>query len=247
MNSTTTITARGAVAAAAALALAVGLAPAATAQIPGGNASGFVVRVDDPSMSVTTEKELDPVTELPVRVVGTITNTTNATFRCEVPQFNIGGPTTALGFGQVSTAATAAEVYEYYRTGVFTGPAVTNTNGGLVALGSVLDLFPAGSAVGSAETDTRAAHQTARVQGRTGDPRVGGALQFNVPAESTVNYTADLQPSATGDRGDWRASAIFMCRNTSTNDWFLFIGLEDIVDPNPIPESTGSLGSGSIG
>ena len=245
MNSTTTRSLRGAVAAAAALALAAGVAPAALAQVPGGNPGGYVVRVDDDAMVVTVNDK----GEQPTQITGTIENTTTDNFRCEVPQFDVGGQLTAIGYGQVTTAAAAAETYEYYRTRVFTGPSDTNANGDLISCGSALDAFPAGSAIGSAEADTRQAHSEARVAGRTGDPRVNNALQFTVPAGTTVNYTAPLGVSATGDRGEWRAAAVFMCRNMTTNQWYLFIGLEDIVDPNPVPEpeSSGSLSAGSLG
>ncbi|KAA0918732.1 hypothetical protein [Dietzia sp. ANT_WB102] len=246
MISTTSTAVRGAVAAAAALGLVAGAAPA-LAQVPGGNPGGYVVKVDDPSLIVTVAEK----GEAPTQITGTIENTTDANFRCEVPQFNIGGVNTTLGYGQVSTAAVAAEVEEYYRSRVFTGPADTNGGGDLISFGSALDAFPAGSAVGSAETATRQAHNEARVAGRTGDPRVGGALQFTVNANTTVDYTATLgvPSTATGERGEWRAAAIFMCRNTETNDWYLFTGLEDIEDPNPVPvpENSGSLSAGSLG
>ncbi|MBB1024565.1 MULTISPECIES: hypothetical protein [unclassified Dietzia] len=244
MISTTTTAVRGAVAAAAALALVAGAAPA-LAQVPGGNPGGYVIKVDDTSLVVTVNDK----GEAPTTITGSIQNTTDANFRCEVPQFNIGGQNTALGYGQVTTAAAAEEVREYYRTRVFTGPTDTNANGDLVSFGSALDIFPAGSAIGSAEAGPRQAHNEARVAGRTGDPRVNNALQFTVPAGGTVDYTAPLGVPATGDRGEWRAAAVFMCRNMVTNDWFLYIGLEDIEDPNPAPDrsTTGSLGAGSVG
>lgn len=245
MTHSTRCAARGALAASAALALVAGATPA-MAQVPGGGFAGYVVKVDDTSLVVNVDLKGDD----PSQVSGTIENSTETDFRCEVPQFNLGdGLLTELGYGQVTTAAVATEVIEYYRTRVFTGPSDTNANGDLVSLGSLYDVFPSGSAIGSSETDTRTAHNAAKVAGRTGDPRVGGGLQFSVPAEQTVNYSAVLGPSATGDRGEWRAAAIFMCRNVQTNDWFLYTGLEDIEDPNPVPEpgSSGSLSAGSLG
>lgn len=244
MTSTTTTATRGAVAVVSALALVAGAAPA-FAQVPGGNPGGYVVKVDDTSLVVTVDNK----GEAPIQITGSIENTTDVNFRCEVPQFAVGDESTALGYGQVSTAAAAAEVTDYYRTRVFTGPTDTNAGGDLLSFGSLLDVFPAGSAVGSAEADTRQAHNEARVAGRTGDPRVNNALQFTVTAGDTVEFAAPLGPSATGDRGEWRAAAMFMCRNTVTNDWFLFTGLENIEDPNPAParESSGSLSAGSLG
>lgn len=241
--------ARGA-AVAAALALAAGAAPAA-AQIPGGDTAGFVVNVDDPSLVVVVNDKGDD----PTVVTGTIENTTGVSFRCEVPRFDIDGTNTDLGYGQVTTAAAASEVKEYYRTRVFTGPADINVSDNLVSLGSVYEMFPSGSAVGSAEADTRNAHNEARVAGRMGDPRVGGALQFTVNAGATVDYSAALGDAATGDRGEWRAAAVFMCKNNDTNEWYLYTGLEDIDDPNveavegedsfTMPDLSGSL-SGSL-
>lgn len=244
MTISTRSAARGA-AAAAALALVAGAAPA-VAQVPGGGFAGYVVKVDDTSLVVT----VDPKGEAPTQVAGTIENATGASFRCEVPEFQKGdGIFTEFGYGQVTTAGVAAEVHEYYKSRVFTGPSDTNANGDLVGLGSLYDAFPSGSAIGSAEIDTRTLQNEARVAGRTGDPRVGNALQFTVPAGETVTYSAILGPSSTGDRGEWRAAAVFMCKNTETNDWFLYTGLEDIDDPNPAPEpeSSGSLSSGSLG
>lgn len=244
MTLSTLTAARGAMAAAAALALVAGAAPA-IAQVPGGGFAGYVVKVDDSSLLVT----VDDKGEAPVQVTGAIENTTEANFRCEVPQFDKGGVLTPIGYGQVTTAAVAVEVNNYYRARVFTGPSDTNADGTLISMGSLYDMFPSGSAVGSAETDTRTAHTEARVAGRAGDPKVGTDLQFTVPAGDTVNYTALLGPSSTGDRGQWRAAAVFMCRNTVTSDWFLYTGLEDIDDPNPAaePDSSGSLSVGSLG
>jgi len=235
---------RRATVAAAALALTAGAAPA-MAQVPGGGFAGYVVKVDDTSLVVS----VDPKGETPTEITGTITNTTGQAFRCEVPAFVRGDITTPVGYGQVTTAAAASEVREYYRTRVFTGPSDTNANGDLVSMGSLYDVFPAGSSVGSSEADTRQAHNEARVAGRTGDPRVDGNLQFDVDAGGTVNYSATLAMPATGDRGQWKAAALFMCKNNVTGDWFLYTGLEDIEDPNPAPEpeSTGSLSSGSLG
>lgn len=243
MNSSTTAV-RGAVAAVAVLTLVAGAVPA-LAQVPGGGVAGHVVKIDDSSLVVTVNDK----GETPTQVTGTIENTTEVNFRCEVPAFDTGGINTPVGQGQVTTAAVAAEVTEYYRTRVFTGPGDTNANGDLVSIGSLYDVFPSGSAIGSDETDTRTAHTDARVAGRTGDPRVANNLQFTVPAKESVDYTALLGPSSTGDRGEWRAAAVFMCRNMVTNDWFLYTGLENIEDPNPAPEpeSAGSLSAGSLG
>lgn len=237
-------TARGATVAAASLALVAG-AGVAAAQVPGGGFAGYVVKVDDTSLEVT----VDPKGAEPAEITGTIENSTEATFRCEVPSFVKGSQTTPVGYGQVTTAAAAHEVREFYRTTVFTGPSDTNANGDLVSFGSLYDALPAGSTVGSAEVGPRQAHNEARVAGRTGDPRVENSLQFSVPAGATVQYSAELGIPATGERGEWRAAALFMCRNNTTGDWFLYTGLEDIADPNPIPgpESTGSLSSGSLG
>lgn len=244
MTMSTRSVARTAAAAAAALSLMAGAVPA-LAQVPGGGFAGYVVKVDDTSLVVT----VDPKGDDPVQVTGGIRNTTDADFRCEVPAFANGDQSSPVGYGQVTTAAAAAEVREFYRTRVFTGPSDTNANGDLVSMGSLFDVFPAGSSVGSAEAGPRQAHNDARVAGRTGDPRVGNALQFTVPAGETVTYAADLAIPATGDRGEWRAAALFMCRNNDTNDWFLFTGLEDIEDPNPAPapEGSGSLSAGSLG
>lgn len=243
MTSTLNTAARGAVVAAA-LALAAGAAPAA-AQIPGGDTSGFVVNVDDSSLVVVVNDK----GENPTSVTGTIENTTDANFRCEVPAFNIDGANTPVGYGQVTTAAAAEEAREYYRTRVFKGPDDINVSDNLVSLGSLHDVFPTGSMVGSAETDTRTAHNAARVAGRTGDPRVNNNLQFTVNEGATVEYSAALGDAATGDRGEWRAAAVFMCRNMDTSEYYLFTGLEDIEDPNPAPEpeDSGSLSAGSLG
>lgn len=245
MIPTTRNVARSLVAAASVGALASGVALAG-AQVPGGNPSGFVVNVDDTSLVVTVADK----GEEPTSITGTIENTTGHTFRCEVPQMDIGGALSPVGYGQVTTAEVAKETTTYYRENVFTGPTLTNANGTLLSMGSVYDLTPVGSAIGSAESDTRQPQNSARVAGRTGNPTVGGNLQFNVGPDATVEYTADLGPSATGDRGQWQSAAIFMCRNNTTNNWFIYSGYEQLPDgtvTDDPAEATGSLQSGSLG
>ena len=85
-----------------------------------------------------------------------------------------------------------------------------------------------------------------------GTANIGADYKFRgwpLSVGATVNYTATLGVPATGDRGQWKAAALFMCKNNVTGDWFLYTGLEDIEDPNPAPDpgTTGSLGAGSVG
>lgn len=245
MIPTTRNVARSLMVAASVGALASGVALAG-AQVPGGDPSGFVVNVDDRSLVVTVADK----GEEPTRIAGTIENTTGDAFRCEVPAMSINGADTAVGYGQVTTAEVAKETTNYYRDNVFTGPSFTNANGTLISMGSLYDLTPVGSSMGSVESDTRQPHNSARVAGRTGDPTVGGNLQFDVAPGATVEYMADLGASATGDRGQWQAAAIFMCRNNTTNNWFIYSGYEQLpegtVTDEPA-EATGSLQSGSLG
>lgn len=240
MKFTTRSALRGTVSAAAATALVVGTAVAG-AQVPGGNTAGVVVHVDSTDLVVTVHDK----GESPTEVTGTIENTTANNFRCATP-----GPDLVGEFpGQVTTSGVVREAVDYYRTNVFTGAS------GLalgpfepLGMGSLYDIVPAGSAAGSAEVDPRTAQMDARVAGRTGDPRVGTSTTFNVSAGQTVNWTALLGLPATGDRGEWRAAAMFYCINQVTNQNFVFHGYEDVPEPaTPEPEASGSISAGSLG
>lgn len=216
----------------------------ASAQVPGGGTEGIPVKVDDTSLIVTVADK----GEAPTEVTGTIANTTDAVFRCEVPPMPVDGGMSPRGYGQVTTAEAADEVMAFYANNIFTGPNVINPGDNLVSMGSMVDLLPAGSAMGSADGDTRTAHYAARVAGRTGDPRVGGQLQFTVPAGETVDYSAALGRPATGDRGQWQAAAVFMCQNQTTQNWFVYAGYEDVPGgADGDGTRSGSLDAGSLG
>ncbi|MFL0577757.1 hypothetical protein [Dietzia sp. 179-F 9C3 NHS] len=235
---------RGAVVSAAAVSLVAGAAMAG-AQVPGGDTDGVVVVVDSRDLVVT----VDDKGENPTQVTGSIQNTTRDNFRCATPGPNMEGEFP----GQVTTAGVVREAVDYYRTNVFTG-ATGIALGPLrpLGMGSLYDILPAGSSVGSAEVDSRTAQMEARVAGRTGDPTVGNSAVFNVNAGQAVNWTALLGLPATGDRGDWQAAAMFYCINQSSGQHFVFHGYEDVPDPEVAePESSGSasgsLNAGSLG
>lgn len=233
---------RGAVAASAATILAAGSAIAG-AQVPGGGTDGVVVVVDSTDLVVTVNDK----GEEPTQVTGSIENTTADNFRCATP-----GPDLEGEFpGQVTTSAVVREAVNYYRNNVYTG-ATDMVMGPLepLGMGSLYDVLPAGSSAGSAEVDTRTSQMAARVAGRTGDPLVANNAVFTVSAGQTVNWTAALGLPATGDRGEWRAAAMFYCINQTTGQNFVFHGFEDIPEPEPTEtddNGSGSLFAGSLG
>lgn len=235
---------RALVAAASAIALAGG-AGLAGAQIPGGGTGGAVVKVDSEDLLVTVNDK----GAAPEVVTGSIQNTSGAAYRCGTPGLDMEGEMP----GQVTTAGVVQTAVEYYANNIYTGPEAFNIpDAGPVGMGSAFDLIPAGSAVGSAEVDTRTPQQQARVDGRTGDPRVGANHAFTVPAGGTLDWNAVLAPPATGDRGDWQAAAMFYCINQTSGEHFVFYGYEDYEPaddgvPETTPEETGSLDFGSLG
>ena len=231
---------RGTVVAAAVAVLVAGTAVAG-AQVPGAGTGGAVVKVDSDDLVVTVhDKGVDPTA-----VTGTIENTTASSFRCATP-----GPDMQGEFpGQVTTSGVVREAVAYYRENVFTGASgIALGPFNPMGMGSLYDVLPAGSAAGSAEVDTRTAQMEARVAGRTGDPRVGTSPVFTVNAGQTVEWTALLGLPATGDRGEWRAAAMFYCVNQETNRHFVFHGYENLPEPGgQAPEASGSISAGSLG
>lgn len=236
MNSSQRTAIRSVIATAAAAALVAGGA-VANAQIPGGDTGGVVVKTDGSDLVVT----VDDKDEDPTEVTGAIENTSDAAYRCATPGMDLEGESP----GQVTTADVANLAVDYYATNVFTGQdGFDIPMADPVSFGSLMDLIPAGSAVGSAEVDTRTAQQAARVAGRTGDPLVDNAAAFNVAAEETVEWTAQLAVPATGDRGQWQSAALFYCVNQTTNEPHVFAGFEDVEDDD---NADGSLPTGSLG
>lgn len=242
MNLTPGSALRGTVVGVAATALVMGTA-VATAQVPGGGTGGAVVTVDGTDLVVTVDEK----GENPTEVTGTIANTTDSAFRCATP-----GPNMVGEFpGQVTTSVVVRQAVDYYRDNVFTGAdGVVLGPFDPLGMGSLYDLLPAGSAVGSSEVDSRAVQMEARVAGRTGDPRVGTNATFTVNAGEAVTWAALLGLPASGDRGEWRAAAMFYCIDQTTKQHFVFHGYEDVPEPVPAESDdsdSGSLSAGSLG
>lgn len=251
MNLSTRTVTRGAVAAAAVAALAVG-SSVAGAQIPGDGHQGVVVNTDSNALIVTVNDK----GENPSSVSGSIQNTTANNFRCATPGYDLTGEFP----GQVTTAGVVEETIGFYRRNIYTGPDGFNVPGGgaPVSLGSIQELLPTGSDIGSSTVDTRASQQAARVAGRTGNPQVGSATAFNVSAGQTVNWSAALGVPSTGDRGEWQAAAMFYCIDQVTGSHYIFYGYEPLpvpvdpeepVDPDELEmvADTGAITSGSLG
>lgn len=241
MNSFTRVSARGVIAAAAAAGLVAG-GGVATAQLPGGDTGGEVVKVDGTDLVVAVDDQEDDA----ATITGTITNASDEAYRCATPGIDLEGENP----GQVTTGEVAALTLHYYATNVFTGPdGFELLDGDPIGFGSVMDLIPAGSAVGSAEIDARTIQQQARVAGHTGTPLVDGNEVFTIePGEdNTVDWTATLGTPASGDRGQWQAAALFYCINQSTDIHHVFAGFEGGEAPDIDPDTTGSLPTGSLG
>lgn len=236
MNSSQRTAMRSVIATAAAAVLVAGGA-IANAQMPGGDTDGVVVKTDGSDLVVTVDDKVED----PTAVTGTIENASDDAYRCATPGMELEGENP----GQVTTAGVANLALDYYATNVFTGEDGFDVPmAGPVGFGSLMDLIPAGSAVGSAEVDTRTAQQDARVAGHTGDPEVDGAVAFDVAAGETVDWSAQLGVPATGDRGQWQSAALFYCVNQATDEPHVFAGFEEVEDDN---SGGGSLPSGSLG
>lgn len=247
MSTTTRTILRGGIAVVAAAGLAAG-AGLAGAQIPGANTGGNVVKVDSNALLVTvndTAPNADQVT-------GSVRNTTGNNFRCGVPA----GDGVELP-GQATTAQVVGLAMDHYARSIYSGtdgfdiPVVGELN-----TGSLDDILPGGGSsnlFGSSDdgVDVTTAQQQARIAGRTGDPLAGGNAAFNVNAGQTVNWTASMSVSSTGDRGDWQAAAMFYCIDQVTNQHYVFAGYEGL-EPGESPEpvvsdDSGSLSMGSLG
>ncbi len=240
---------RAGVAALAASGLVAG-AGLAAAQIPGGNAGGNVVKTDSDALLVGVH-DTEPNA---AQVTGTIQNTTGNTFRCAVPAGDgVEYP------GQATTAQVVMLATEYYAQNIYSGAdGFDIPMAGEIATGSLDDVLPGGGSsgmfgsAGEADVNVTTAQQQARVAGRVGDPLVGGAALFNVGAGQTVNWTAQMTESSTGDRGEWQAAAMFYCIDQVTDAHYVFAGYEGLApgeapEPEVVPEGSGSLSSGSLG
>lgn len=238
---------RGGIAVAAAAGLAAG-AGLAGAQIPGANTGGHVVKVDSNALLVTVNDTAPNAAQ----VTGSVRNATGNNFRCGVPAGDAELP------GQATTAQVVSLAMDHYARSIYSGtdgfdiPMVGDLN-----TGSLDDILPGGGSSnllgssGGDDVDVTTAQQQARVAGRTGDPLVGGNVAFNVNAGQTVNWTAAMSVSSTGDRGDWQAAAMFYCIDQVTNQHYVFAGYEGL-EPGESPEpvvsdDSGSLSMGSLG
>ena len=245
MSTTSTIL-RGSVAVLAAAGLAAGTGLAG-AQIPGGNTGGNVVKTDSNDLLVTVNDTAPNASQ----VTGSIENSTGNNFRCGVPA----GDGEELP-GQATTAQVVSLAMDYYTRSIYSGgdgfdiPMVGELN-----TGSLDDILPSGGSSGiggssEAGDDVTTAQQAARVDGRTGDPLVGGNSAFNVNASQTVNWTASMTVSSTGNRGEWQAAAMFYCIDQVTEEHYVFAGYEGLEpgeSPDPVESDSGSLAAGSLG
>lgn len=247
MSTTTRTILRSGVAVVAAAGLAAG-ASIAGAQIPGGNTGGNVVKTDSNALLVNVTDTAPDAAQ----VTGSIENTTGNNFRCGVPA----GEGAELP-GQTTTAQVVSLAMDHYATSIYSGadgfdiPMVGDLN-----TGSLDDIMPGGgsSGIGGSSDegdDVTTAQQAARVDGRVGDPLVGGNVAFNVNAGQTVNWTAQMSVSSTGDRGEWQAAAMFYCVDQVTDLHYVFAGYEGLEpgeSPEPIvSDDSGSLSTGSLG
>lgn len=240
---------RGGVAVVAAAGLAAGTGLAG-AQIPGGDPGGNVVKTDSNALLVT----VDDAAPNAAQVTGSIENMTGNNFRCGVPDGE-GGELP----GQATTAEVVSLTVDHYARNIYSGPDGFDIPlvGDDLALGSLEDVLPGGgssdmfASSGGDDVNVTTAQQAARVAGRVGDPRVNGSTAFNVPAGQSVDWTAQMTTSSTGDRGEWQAAAAFYCIDQVTDLHYIFAGYEGL-EPGESPEpvvsdSSGSLPLGSLG
>ena len=227
----------------AAITLGLTIPGLAHAQVPGGLDSGTVVITNSNSLSVKVNEASGAATQ----VAGTIQNTTGNSFRCATP--GVGKNGNAIEFpGQVTEAEIVARAMKYYSLNVFqpiggftldvalpSGSALNTLN-----FGSMLDFFPTGSIVeplGNTRAEylnIRDAQSRARINGHTGDPRVGSNIAFDVNAGNTVTWSAPLGTPASGVRTDFDAGAMFYCRDKATGLDYVFAGYETGTTPPAI-------------
>ena len=199
----------------------------AAAHIPGANNDGTVVVTDSDMVQITVDGKAPNAGQ----ITGSIRNDGPLPLRCATP-----GLGTAEHPGQVTEAKVVEAAVGYYRANIFApGGFDIPYGGGLVTAGSLYDILPAsGSLTGSLfgesisnMVEIRQMQESARLNGHTGDPKVGNNTAFTLTAGQTSNWTADLSLPATGDRGEWQAAAMFFCSNTSApNTSFVFAGYE---------------------
>lgn len=249
MSTTSRTIFRSGIVALAAAGLTAGTGLAA-AQIPGGGTGGNVVKTDSNALLVTVNDTAPNASQ----VTGTVENTTSNNFRCGVPA----GEGEELP-GQATTAEVAALTVDHYARNIYSGadgfdlPMV----GDDLAMGSLDDVLPGGgssnmfASSGEDDVDVTTAQQAARVAGRVGDPLVSGNHAFTVNAGQSVNWTAQMTISSTGERGEWQAAAIFYCIDQATDRHYVFAGYEGLPPgeaPEPVvSDNSGSLSMGSIG
>ncbi len=215
----------------AALTMGLSVPAVGHAQIPGAIDTGTVVITNSDRLVVT----VNPASATATQITGTIRNTTGNTFRCAVP-----GVRGNEYPGQVTEAKIVERSMTYYSRNIFQpiGGVELDVDGPInldpLNFGSMLDYFPTGSMIeplGNTRAEymnIQAAQDDARIKGHTGDPRVGGATVFNVGANATVSWSAQLGAPATGIRTDFDAAAMFYCRNTNGSPQrdYVFAGYE---------------------
>lgn len=228
---TTSFKAAARVATVASLAAAAALVGGiASAHIPGASNEGVVVITDSNLVQI----EVADKGANPTKVEGTITNTSTLPMRCATPGLDKEYP------GQVTEAKVVEASMAYYRANIFApGGFELPMGGGVLTAGSLYDVLPGGSLTGSllgapvaGLVDIREMQQAARVAGHTGEPTVGNAAVFDLAAGQALNWTANLEPAASGDRGEWDAAAMFFCSTSSgAPTSYVFAGYEGANTP----------------
>lgn len=215
----------------AAITLGLSVPGIAHAQIPGAIDTGTVVITGSDRLVVS----VNPASASATQITGTIRNTTGNTFRCAVP-----GVRGNEYPGQVTEAKIAERSMTYYSRNIFQpiGGIELDVDGPInldpLNFGSMMDYFPTGSLIeplGNTRAEfmnIQAAQDDARIKGHTGDPRVSGATIFNVGANATANWSAQLGAPASGIRTDFDAAAMFYCKNTNGSPQrdYVFAGYE---------------------
>ena len=210
-------------------------ASSTSAHIPGADDSGTVVITDSTALTVT----VNPAGATAATITGRISNATGNRFDCHTPGVN-----GAKYPGQVTEAGIVADAMRYYSATIFSPIGgmllpVTGVTLDPVPTGSLGDFLPTGSAtvflgksLGGAQS-LRAAQESARIAGHTGDPAVNGATDFSVPARGAVNFAAALGYPASGTRTDFDAAAMFFCTDAATGKAYVFAGYELGSPPRP--------------
>lgn len=247
MSSSTTIKGLAAVAASASLVLGSSGVAAAQNVIPGDGGGGRTVIVNNPNATLT----VDSVDREAGTVTVSLVNNTGASLRCEAPNQNPADrPGTAVSTADVvENSALFYQRYQWIPASEILVPASFLGNI-TVRLWPLLQGLPTGSITqfmsdrAMLQAQIINGHDAARQAGLTGN-----SAAFTIANGATSVQTVNLNRPAFNPRGEGQLGVMTVCGPGGTQgsqQLYAWTALEEGWEP-PAPDTTGSLGSGSLG